>query len=258
MSYDGGKGRAGVYQWVINHIPPHRVYVELCLGDGAILRAKRPAESSIAVEIDRAVIAQRWSGLEVPNLTIYCEDVLFFLSAHPWQGDEFVYCDPPYLLHTRSYKKPMYRYEMADVDHYQLLQLLKGLPCHVALSGYDSAMYARELAGWQRDSLQTTKRSGERAVECLWMNYPAPLELHDYRFLGGTFRERERIKRKRARWRGRLQQMPLLERHALLAAIEDLRDSARAGIATTDEGIGEGCSIAVSDEGAGLLEHRQF
>jgi DNA adenine methylase len=256
MGYDGGKAGRGVYQWVINHIPPHRVYVELCLGDGAILRAKRPAEVSIGVEIDRAVIAQRWTGTELPNLTIYCEDALFFLSAYAWMGDEFVYCDPPYLLATRSYKKPMYRYEMTDVDHYQLLQLLKGLPCNVAISGYDSPMYGRELAGWYQDSLQTTKRSGARAVECLWMNYPAPLELHDYRFLGRNFRERERIKRKRARWRGRLERMPALERHALLAAIEDLRESARAGIVVSDEDIAEGCSIAASGDGASVLEHR--
>ena len=27
------------------------------------------------------------------------------------------------------------------------------------------------------------------------MNYPAPVELHDYRYLGDTFRERERLKK---------------------------------------------------------------
>ena len=32
--------------------------------------------------------------------------------------------------------------------------------------------------------------------EWLLMNYSAPVELHDYRYLGNTFRDRERIKRK--------------------------------------------------------------
>jgi hypothetical protein len=56
------------------------------------------------------------------------------------------------------------------------------------------------------------------------MNFAEPLELHDYRFLGKGFRERERIKRKRLRWRARLERMPALERHALMATIEELKE----------------------------------
>lgn len=43
----------------------------------------------------------------------------------------------------------------------------------------------------------TQTRSGATAQKRVWMNYPEPLELHDYKFLGRNFRERERIKRKR-------------------------------------------------------------
>jgi site-specific DNA-adenine methylase len=46
MPYIGGKSQAGVYQRIINLIPPHRVYVEPFLGGGAILRLKSPAEVS--------------------------------------------------------------------------------------------------------------------------------------------------------------------------------------------------------------------
>ncbi len=60
------------------------------------------------------------------------------------------------------------------------------------------------------------------ATEWIWMNYPAPLELHDYRYLGDTFRERERIKRKSQRWVARLKKMPVLERQALLSAIDSM------------------------------------
>jgi hypothetical protein len=34
MTYPGGKGGAGVYQMIINQIPPHRVYIEPFLGGG--------------------------------------------------------------------------------------------------------------------------------------------------------------------------------------------------------------------------------
>jgi hypothetical protein len=64
-------------------------------------------------------------------------------------------------------------------------------------------------------------RGGRLATEWVWMNYPHPLHLHDYRFLGEGFRERERIKRKKQRWVNRLHSMPILERRALLAAIEE-------------------------------------
>jgi hypothetical protein len=51
------------------------------------------------------------------------------------------------------------------------------------------------------------------------MNYPEPMALHDYRYLGRNFRERERIKRKKIRWKNRLSRMPLLERRVLVATL---------------------------------------
>jgi DNA adenine methylase len=48
--------------------------------------------------------------------------------------------------------------------------------------------------------------------------------LHDYRYLGDDFRERERIKRKTKRWTAKLQSMPILERQALLSAIDVVRE----------------------------------
>jgi hypothetical protein len=43
----------------------------------------------------------------------------------------------------------------------------------------------------------------------------------DDRQLGASFRERGRIKRKKQRWTSRLHRLPMLERQALLAAIDD-------------------------------------
>lgn len=37
MRYPGGKGGAGVYQTIINNIPPHDTYIETHLGGGNIL-----------------------------------------------------------------------------------------------------------------------------------------------------------------------------------------------------------------------------
>lgn len=54
------------------------------------------------------------------------------------------------------------------------------------------------------------------------MNYPEPTALHDYRYLGENFREREKITRQKRRWKARLLRMNTLQRFALLASIAEL------------------------------------
>ncbi len=50
MNYPGGKG--GVYQRLINLMPPREVYIETHLGGGAIIRNKKSAKKNIGIEID--------------------------------------------------------------------------------------------------------------------------------------------------------------------------------------------------------------
>jgi hypothetical protein len=133
---------------------------------------------------------------------------------------DLVYCDPPYLLETRK-GRALYEYEMTAVDHRRLLRAIRRLPCMVMISGYWSSLYADFLKGWQSIHFESMTRGGHTATEWLWFNFPEPVELHDYRYLGTNFRERERIKRKKSRWVGRLTTMPILERRALLSAITD-------------------------------------
>ena len=95
----------------------------------------------------------------------------------------------------------------------------------VMISGYYSELYAQELAGWRSIQFSAQTRGGRTVTEWLWMNFPEPVELHDYQFLGENFRERERIKRKRLRWQARLKRMPAIERYALLSALKDFRST---------------------------------
>ncbi len=231
MSYAGGKGGAGVYQSIINLMPPHRTYIEPFLGHGSIMRQKRPARVSIGIDLDADALA-RWRGNEAPNLKLMHGDGIKFLQSFKFSGDELVYCDPPYVMAARSSKRAIYKCEMDDAQHVELLETLKLLPCLVLISGYWSDLYAEHLDGWRTASFQTTTRGGTLATEFVWVNFPAPVELHDYKFLGTKFRERERIKRKKQRWRAKLEKMPELERHAIMSAIQEMRaaaDSARCG-----------------------------
>jgi hypothetical protein len=92
------------------------------------------------------------------------------------------------------------------------------LPCRVLLSGYASELYTARLQGWRVLEFAVGTRRGQ-AIESLWCNFPPPVEYHDTRFVGVTFRERERIKRKTGRWVRRLAAMDPHERAAILAAI---------------------------------------
>ena len=148
-------------------------------------------------------------------------DGLAYLRSRVFKTDELVYCDPPYMLHTRRGGR-IYDHEFTDWQHSELLSVLCSLPCSVCLSGYRSGLYDRVLRGWRRVDFTAMTRKGP-AVESLWFNYPEPEILHDYRYLGFNFRERERIARKKRRWVGRLARMPVLERRALLAAISEFQ-----------------------------------
>ncbi len=217
MKYPGGKGLQ--YQKIINLMPPHDVYIETHLGGGAVMRKKRPARRNIGIEIDPEVIG-KWSKMRAINMELIHGEALTYLRSYEFTGKEFVYCDPPYLRQTRRKYYPLYKYDYSSKEHRKLLEVIKILPCMVMISGYESSLYREYLKGWTIHTFQATTHNG-MATEWLWMNYPPPVDLHDYRYLGDTFRERERIQRKAARWVTRLQRMPALERKALLSAIDE-------------------------------------
>lgn len=221
--YPGGKNGAGVWQRLISLMPPHRVYVEAFLGSGAILRRKRRAAVNFGIDVDRRVIdAFFWT----PNTTkgcidLFCGDALEWLrQRRDWRGDELVYCDPPYLGSARGDERPRYRHEMLSAErHREVLQLVTSIPAMVMISGYPSALYDEALKGWRRLEYTAQTRGGPKR-EVVWMNYPEPTELHDYRFLGADYHDRCRLKRKISRWASRLQSLPALERAAILAALK--------------------------------------
>lgn len=211
MRYPGGKGKS--FQHIINLMPPHSVYIETHLGGGSVLRHKRPAIRNIGIELDARVV-QAWHaeahtlGLELVHGR--AED---FLRDFPFGGDELVYVDPPY--HPSTRRRPrVYAHDYTEADHERLLKLLLRLPCKVMLSGYANSLYDRVLAGWHRHDFQAKTHHGCR-TESLWLNYEPPAALHDSRYLGANFREREVTRRRLERLQNRLRRMDPQERAAI-------------------------------------------
>lgn len=227
MSYDGGKGQAGVFQRIINQMPPHDLYIEGCLGAGAVLRAKKPAAWSIGVELDSKVL-DGWQNSTMENLSLVNADVISWLRGNlsKLKPSTLIYLDPPYLMETRRSQRPLYRCEMTNQQHEELLTIARSLPCKVMNSGYWSQMYGDLLRGWRAINFQAMTRGGQPATEWLWMSFAETSELHDYQYVGEDWRERERIKKKVFRWTNRLKKMPALERQALLAALANLEEDA--------------------------------
>jgi DNA adenine methylase len=224
-TYPGGKGSVGVYQTIINCMPPHDLYIEAFLGGGAILRHKQPAKRNVGVDLDHDVICA-WQQVRFPSLELIHGDALEILANWSWHSNDptqaLVYCDPPYLKTTRRSRRKIYKHDLARTDqHSRLLSILNGLPCLVMISGYSCPLYESLIGHWRRIDFQATNRSGQATVETIWLNFPVPSELHDYQYLGKGFRERERIKRKRQRWKVRLSKMSKLERQAMLWALNE-------------------------------------
>lgn len=215
-SYPGGKSGAGVYQSVINQFPPHRVYVEGFLGGGSIMRLKLPAEVNIGIDSD----AVACSSFQMDGVTVLNRDVIPWLEHRHFEEDVLIYLDPPYLLSTRKCKERLYRHELGASKHRRLLNVITSLDCMVAISGYMSQMYSSALSSWRLVQFNAVTRGGSVATECLWCNYPSPSSLHDPRFIGSDFRDRERIRKLVSRWSSRFSALSLVDRMAVRAALD--------------------------------------
>lgn len=209
MAYLGGKGNC--FRHIVNAMPGHEIYIETHLGGGAVLRAKRPASRQIGIDIDPGVI-ERWRA-ESPACELVCADALDFVGNFPFSGTELVYADPPYPEDVRS-SPNRYRHEYTLDDHARLLDVLIELPCPVIVSGGPSSLYQQRLAKWRTKSFKAGARRGPR-IETIWMNFPPPAQLHDTRYIGDDFREREKRKRRLSTLTRRIEKLHDLDQVAL-------------------------------------------
>ena len=212
-NYFGSKATSGLCQPIIAMMPPHDTYIETHLGGGAIMKRKPPALCNIGIDLNPRALADFDCDYPV-RLIQGCAHR--FLAEYDYQGRELIYCDPPYLLHTRTSKR-RYRFDYREQDHIDLLTLLTGLPCNVMLSGYPSRLYDEWLSDWNHLELQVMNQAGVR-TEKLWFNFTID-RVHWASFAGRNFTHRQSIKRKAANWGKRYQALARAERVAVLAAM---------------------------------------
>lgn len=112
----------------------------------------------------------------IKNIEFVCDDYIEYIM---W-SDHVNFCayiDPPYMHVTRSSCRPYGEYEYSDKDHLKLLYFItkccKGL---TYISGYESSLYNKELAGYKKYSWEVANSSSQlkikpRKRECLWEVY---------------------------------------------------------------------------------------
>ena len=108
------------------------------------------------------------------GVQIECLDAIELLKRYDTK-DVFIYLDPPYLLETR--KSNLYRHEMKDNQHIELLELIKNHPAKILISGYENDLYNEYLEGWHKVQRKTIAEQGLQRVETLWMNYDVQMKL---------------------------------------------------------------------------------
>lgn len=227
MIYPGGKNSHGTYHKLINLIPPHDVYIECCLGSGAIMRLKRPAAVNIGIDCDTGVIDKftypTWWHSHSCSIVI-CADMISLLPAliATNKGRIFVYCDPPYLKTSRRSTRDIYNHEFTIEQHEHMLKMFLtiGNRADIAISGYDSILYNDFLTNWNKYQFTVMTHVG-KAIETVWYNYDGPHRLHDYNYLGSDYTDRQRIKRKIARHIKKLLLLQELERSAIIDGINN-------------------------------------
>jgi DNA adenine methylase len=101
------------------------------------------------------------------NVQIECQPAVKLLERYK-RPEVLVYADPPYILSTRNNR--MYKNEMKDADHKELLEVLVAHPGPVLLSGYDHEMYNGRLKHWRREERQVQAEAGRTRTEVLWIN----------------------------------------------------------------------------------------
>lgn len=109
-------------------------------------------------------VCDRLKNAQIENV-----DALTLIERYD-DENTLVYCDPPYLQRLR--KRNIYKVEMSDEKHKEMLQVVKNSKSKIVLSGYDNELYNNELSGWFTAEKETTAQMGLHRVEKIWMNFP--------------------------------------------------------------------------------------
>lgn len=142
---------------------------------GQQTNSPNPAKAWAKLAETIKVASDRLKGVQIE-----CLPALELISRYDTEN-VFMYIDPPYLHGTR--KNYLYKYEMEDCEHEELLKKLVGHPGKILLSGYENEMYNDYLSGWNKAYKSTRAEGGLARTEVLWMNYKKNEQISMFDFM---------------------------------------------------------------------------
>jgi DNA adenine methylase len=215
--YRGNKSPTSLYPKIIGTFPPHKIYWELFAGTGQILLKKKAAQINIVVDINDALVHEDKNVYPAGTVVINNCAISLLADLQHLGKDHLIYLDPPYIISSRLQKRAIYKHELTDDQHRQLLLLLLACRSNVAISHYRHKLYDQILKGWHRLDMKVSYR-GSVVTECLYMNYE-PGILHETTYTGKDKTDRQRIKRKGDRLVKKLLSLPIAERQSILEKV---------------------------------------
>lgn len=108
------------------------------------------------------IVSKRLMGIQIEN-----QPAIDLIKRYN-RPEVLIYADPPYPLTTRSGR--LYKHEMTDEDHLELLEVLDSHPGPVLLSGYANPIYDERLKRWHREERRVVAEAGQIRTEVLWIN----------------------------------------------------------------------------------------
>lgn len=121
----------------------------------------------ISDTIDEA--SRRLRGSSANLVQIEHMDALRLIERYNTR-DALIYIDPPYIRSTRK-SGALYKHEMDDQQHVQMLEIIKYSKAKILISGYHSELYGKHLHNWECDSVLQQTTSTHKAREFIWANY---------------------------------------------------------------------------------------
>lgn len=219
-NYRGNKNIPGIYQWIINRIPPHKHFYEVFAGSAAIANRIESAAATYLNDCNAGVTdALNCSFQKMATIT-NMPAVQLLTTLLPGSKDIFVYCDPPYMLSTRGSQRRIYEYEMSDNDHKEFLSVVRTAKFNCMISHYECNLYNEMLQGWSKE-YKAVSYHGKSVNECIYYNYYKPNALQSYQYVGSDCWDRQRVTRKIERLIKKLKGLPELERNAVINRVMD-------------------------------------
>jgi len=144
---------------------------------------KEMCETNILLALNRAKLY--WSKMperlihlnnRIREVQIENKDFRKLIEAYDSE-DTFFYADPPYILETRTLSSHnVYRYEMSEQDHKDLVYIMLNSHGKFLLSGYDHPIYKPLTdSGWKKEEIPiicgVMLQERTERTEVLWYNY---------------------------------------------------------------------------------------